>query len=265
MTETVGARVSTAGGVVRRPRVVAFAGNPNTGKSTLFNAVTGLRQHTGNWPGKTVSVTRGWFTFRRVNYIAFDLPGTYSLLPNSPEERLARDFIFSGLFDVIVVVTDATCLERNLALVLQILEVTDKVVVCVNLIDEARSKGLRVNTQALSRMLGVPAVATSARDGEGLPAMLNAVEGIISGRITTRPLRLKYRSEIEGELNRIAGWLSPTGLVDGKLRGVSVQLLCGESDVLDVFKNSSWNVKCFGKFDEGKLIHREYPVNTVLR
>ncbi|HHY39577.1 MAG TPA: iron transporter FeoB [Clostridia bacterium] len=263
MTETAG--TNTAGGVTCRPRIVAFAGNPNTGKSTLFNAFTGLRQHTGNWPGKTVTVTRGRFRFRGVNYIAVDLPGTYSLLPNSPEERLAKDFIFSDLYDVVVVVTDATCLERNLALALQILEVTDKVVVCVNLIDEARSKGLRVNTEALSRMLGVPTVATSARDGEGLPALMDAIESVITGRTATRPLKLKYTSEIEGQLRRIAGWLGPTGLVDGKLRGVSVQLLCGECDVLDVLRSSNRIVECLGKLDEGRRIRRECSVNAVSR
>src|SRR3990172_6124249 len=166
-------------------RVVALAGNPNTGKSTVFNALTGLKQHTGNWPGKTVTRAEGVYEFGGVHYKLVDLPGTYSLLSASQDEQIARDFILFGQPDCTVVVTDATCLERNLNLVLQVLEISDRVVVCVNLMDEARRKGLQVDTRSLARDLGVPAIATPARSGEGLRELLGAVADVIEGNVVT--------------------------------------------------------------------------------
>ncbi|MDD3074162.1 MAG: FeoB small GTPase domain-containing protein, partial [Eubacteriales bacterium] len=124
----------------RNEKVIALAGNPNTGKSTVFNSLTGMNQHTGNWPGKTVATAQGRYQYGDDNYLLVDLPGTYSLLSASVEEEVARDFICFGQPDVTVVVADATCLERNLNLILQILEITDRVVVCVNLMDEAKRK-----------------------------------------------------------------------------------------------------------------------------
>lgn len=121
-------------------KVIALAGNPNVGKSTVFNSLTGLNQHTGNWPGKTVTNAQGRYKHKDKNFIMVDIPGTYSLMANSVEEEVARDFVCFGQPDATVVVTDATCLERNLNLVLQTLEITNKVVVCVNLIDEAERK-----------------------------------------------------------------------------------------------------------------------------
>ena len=135
-------------------RVVALAGNPNTGKSTLFNSLTGLKQHTGNWPGKTVTRAEGGYQFNSVRYKLVDLPGTYSLLSASQDEEVARDFLLFGQPDCTIVVTDATALERNLNLVMQVLEITDKVVVAVNLMDEARRKGMEIDTRSLSRDLG---------------------------------------------------------------------------------------------------------------
>ena len=141
---------------------VALAGNPNVGKSTLFNALTGLRQHTGNWAGKTVATAKGEYTFRGEEYQLIDLPGTYSLAAHSEEEAVARDYIQSGQADAVVVVCDATCLERNLILVLQVLELTGKALVCVNLMDEARRLGVEVDLAALSKELGVPVGGSSA-------------------------------------------------------------------------------------------------------
>jgi ferrous iron transport protein B len=161
--------------------VIALAGNPNTGKSTVFNSLTGLKQHTGNWPGKTVSTAQGQYLHGGRNHILVDLPGTYSLLPTSMEEEIARDFILHGNRHATVVVTDATCLERNLILVLQILAHTRKVVVCVNLIDEARRKGLAVDLERLQELLGVPVVGTNARDGAGLPELKSAVLEMAAG------------------------------------------------------------------------------------
>ena len=145
--------------------VIALAGNPNVGKSTVFNALTGLRQHTGNWPGKTVSRAEGGFAYGESRYKIVDLPGTYSLLSASYDEEIARDFILFGQPDVTVVVVDASRLERNLNLALQILEITDRVVVCLNLVDESERRGLTVDERRLSRDLGVPVIPTSARFG----------------------------------------------------------------------------------------------------
>jgi len=166
---------------------IALAGNPNTGKSTVFNALTGLRQHTGNWPGKTVTRAEGMYLSGGNTYRLVDLPGTYSLLSVSTDEEIARDFILFGQPDCTVVVVDATALERNLNLVFQVMEITEKVVVCVNLMDEARRKGIDINLDKLSNELGVPAIGTVARSGEGLQDLMKTVEGVINGRIPTSP------------------------------------------------------------------------------
>lgn len=154
---------------------IALAGNPNVGKSTVFNALTHLHQHTGNWPGKTVATARGCFTYRQEAYTLVDLPGTYSLFADSPEEEIARDFICSGAADATLVVADATCLERNLNLVLQVMECAHPVVLCVNLLDEARKKGIAVDLTALQDALGIPVVGTAVRGGEGLDALQAAL------------------------------------------------------------------------------------------
>lgn len=171
--------------------VVALAGNPNTGKSTVFNALTGLRQHTGNWPGKTVGRAEGGFDFGDQRFKLVDLPGTYSLLSTSYDEEIARDFILFGQPDVTVVVVDATRLERNLNLALQVMEITDRVVICLNLIDEARRHKLQVDERRLARDLGVPVIPTSARYGEGLPDLLQAINDVAAGKTVCKPHRLK--------------------------------------------------------------------------
>ncbi len=154
---------------------VALAGNPNVGKSTLFNALTGLRQHTGNWPGKTVGSARGTLRRRDTVYEFVDLPGTYSLSGKSEDERIAADYLQSGEADCTVVVCDGGCLERNLILALQILERTQPVVLCVNLMDEAARLGFSVDGDALERGLGIPVVLTSAGRRQGLEPLLEAI------------------------------------------------------------------------------------------
>ena len=167
-----------------RTAVIALVGNPNVGKSTLFNALTGLRQHTGNWPGKTVDTARGECRWRDRVFHLVDLPGTYSLSARSAEEEVARDFIASGEADAVIVVCDAACLERSLSLTLQVLELTRRVVVCVNLLDEAARHGVEVDLKGLSRQLGVPVVGTSAGRQEGLEELLEAVWRVADGAVT---------------------------------------------------------------------------------
>ncbi|MFR8104343.1 MAG: FeoB small GTPase domain-containing protein [Clostridia bacterium] len=155
---------------------VAIAGNPNVGKSTVFNGLTGMHQHTGNWPGKTVSNATGICEYEKKTIRLVDIPGTYSLMSNSQEEEIARDYICFGNPDCTVVIVDATCLERNLNLVYQVMEITPKVVVCVNLLDEAKKKGIQINLQKLSENLGIPVVGTMARKKKTLKELIKTVK-----------------------------------------------------------------------------------------
>jgi ferrous iron transport protein B len=217
-------------------RVIALAGNPNTGKSTVFNKLTGLRQHTGNWPGKTVGVARGEIKYMEHKYTVVDLPGTYSLLANSAEEEVARDFIWLHRPDVTVVVTDATNLERNLNLVLQVMEVTPNTVVCVNLIDEARRKGLSVDIDRLSRELGIPAVATAARTGEGLEQLLATVDAVARGKLVGQPIQLRYSAKVEREVRRLQAILTSWRVSESETRWIALRLLEGDEAVLSVLE-----------------------------
>lgn len=183
--------------------VVALAGNPNTGKSTLFNSLTGLRQHTGNWPGKTVTRAEGGFRYGDKRYKLIDLPGTYSLLSASVDEEIARDFILFGQPDCTIVVVDATCLERNLNLVLQVLEITNRVVIALNLFDEANRKGITIDYRQLSRDLGVPVIPTVARIRSGLNELLDALAGIVNGSIQTKPHRINRTGPLQKSLDEI--------------------------------------------------------------
>ncbi len=169
--------------------VIALVGNPNVGKSTLFNALTGLNQHTGNWPGKTVAIAQGRYTYKGRGYILVDLPGTYSLLSQSEEERVAASFILSGQADCTLVLGDATCLERNLNLALQVMELTDRMVLCVNLLDEAERHGLHPDLKTLEQELGVPVVGTAASTGRGLQALQERLRDMASCRAPAPPRR----------------------------------------------------------------------------
>lgn len=166
---------------------IAFAGNPNVGKSTIFNELTGMRQHTGNWPGKTVEIAQGNYKFNDKNFVLVDLPGTYSLLAHSTEEEVARDFILHGNPEATVIVCDATSLERNLNLVLQIMTLTDHVVVCVNLLDEAKRKKITVDLKKLQYLLGVPVVGTSATHKQGIDELMTAVDSVVIGSQEINP------------------------------------------------------------------------------
>lgn len=158
-----------------KEKTIALAGNPNVGKSTVFNALTGMNQHTGNWPGKTVVNAEGQAKYKDMLFHIVDLPGTYSLASASPDERAAGEYISSGEADVILVVTDATCLERNLLLVKEILSITKSIIVCVNLMDEAEKKGIRIDIKKMQAMLGVPVIATAARSKKGLAALMRTL------------------------------------------------------------------------------------------
>ena len=212
-------------------RVIALAGNPNTGKSTLFNALTGLKQHTGNWPGKTVTRAEGGFEFNAVTYKIVDLPGTYSLLSASQDEEVARDFILFGQPDCTIVVTDATALERNLNLVMQVMEITDKVVVAVNLMDEARRKGLDVDTRSVARDLGVPAVPIVARSGEGIHTLLSTVAQVIEGEIKTEPKRVEGTPEFQRAVSELVPMIEEISPGIPNARWLAIRLLDGDVKV----------------------------------
>lgn len=203
-------------------KIFALAGNPNVGKSTVFNALTGMRQHTGNWPGKTVSNARGICETALHCYELVDLPGTYSLMAHSQEEEIARDFLCFGSPDGVVVVCDATCLERNLNLVLQVLEITSNVIVCVNLMDEAKRKGICIDLGALSRELGVPVVGTAARRKKSLSALLAALDGVPEGN---DPAQVVYAREIEDAIAIVEPALDPICEHQISSRWLSLKLL----------------------------------------
>ena len=201
-------------------RIIALAGNPNVGKSTVFNALTGMKQHTGNWPGKTVSNAQGEYIHNGKRFIMVDIPGTYSLMANSVEEEVARDFICFGSPDTTIVVTDATCLERNLNLVLQTLEITEKTVVCVNLLDEAKKKKIRIDLDELSLQLGVPVIGTSARNGKGLDELMDEVEKVAFGVQKTYPPKLSYGPEVERAIETLLPLVAP------KVSGIPARWVC---------------------------------------
>jgi len=239
--------------------VVALSGNPNTGKSTVFNALTGLRQHTGNWPGKTVTRAEGGFEYGDHKYKLVDLPGTYSLLATSLDEEVARDFILFGQPDVTIVVVDATRLERNLNLVLQVMEITNRVVVALNLMDEARRHKLKIDERRLARDLGVPVVPMSARQGEGVPELLHAVSEVANGETVGKPYRVKYDSpELKQAVDQLTSQIE-TGFPDlPNARWVALRLLDGDERIAEALRKGE-----LGDLTHGDLEQRAAQLQVI--
>lgn len=218
--------------------VVALAGNPNTGKSTVFNNLTGLKQHTGNWPGKTVTRAEGGFEYNNKKFKLVDLPGTYSLLSTSTDEEVARDFILFGQPDVTVAVVDATRLERNLNLVLQILEITERVVLCLNLMDEAERHQIKIDERMLSKDLGIPVIPVVARYNKGMNELLNAIFEVATGKFVCKPYRIKSNAK---ELNYAVEKLSKMILDEfphlPNVKWVALRLLEGDQSIIESIRN----------------------------
>jgi len=218
--------------------VVALAGNPNTGKSTVFNSLTGLRQHTGNWPGKTVGRAEGAFLYGEKRYKIVDLPGTYSLLSTSTDEEIARDFILFGQPDVTIIVVDASRLERNLNMVLQVLEITDRAVLCLNLIDEAKRHKLNVDDRLLSKNLGIPVIPAAARQSVGIPQLLKAIHEVATGQYICKPNRIsneiKNISSAVDELNQKISEQFPDL---PNTRWIALRLLEGDQSIIEAVRS----------------------------
>lgn len=247
---------------------IAIAGNPNVGKSTVFNSLTGLHQHTGNWPGKTVSNASGIATFNNKNFLLVDIPGTYSIMSNSQEEEIARDYICFGNPDCTVVVLDATCLERNLNLVYQILEITNKVVVCVNLLDEAKKKGIEIDLDKLSFTLGVPVVGTIARKKKTLNKLMQSVYEVCTENCSDELFKIEYPESIENAITIVEK--SAKELLCSSLftnyRWISLKLLEGNSKIISSIENylninlvDNENISC--SVNKAKKILEENNIN----
>jgi ferrous iron transport protein B len=211
--------------------LVAIAGNPNTGKSTVFNQLTGLNQHVGNWPGKTVARAEGTLEYEGNSYKLIDLPGTYSLLSNAPDEEIARNFILFGHPEVVILVVDSTCLERNLNLVLQVQEISDSVVICLNLMDEAARKGIKIDVEQISNDLKVPVVPTVANKGEGLEELLKAVANVAHRKTYLSPYKFSLGSKISKAVDILIPYLEKLVEDLPNSRWVTLFLLEGDKQI----------------------------------
>jgi len=232
--------------------IIALAGNPNTGKSTVFNALTGLRQHTGNWPGKTVVNASGKFTHNYQENILVDLPGTYSLFAASVEETVARDFICFGNADAVIVVADATCLERNLNLLYQVMELTNNVVLCINLIDEAKKKNIIIDAKGIEQALGIPVVLCAARKGTGIKELKDTICKVANGQLKSQPKTVIYSDYIEEKVNAIEAIIrknisekskteidiAEKSLIDVNSRWLALRILDGDNKLVDSLQSN---------------------------
>jgi len=217
---------------------IALGGNPNVGKSTIFNSLTGMNQHTGNWAGKTVETSSGYCSYLNKGFLFVDLPGTYSLISNSEEEELARDFICFENPDVTVIVVDATCLERQLNLVYQTMELTKDLIVCVNLLDEAKKKGIKIDLELLSKKLGVPVVGVIARKKKTLNKLLDTIYKVCMKKIHISPTLIKYPSAIEESILSLTNILKQSYKLPVHLyRWISLKLLDNNTEILQSIQN----------------------------
>ena len=218
-------------------KIIALAGNPNVGKSSLFNILTGMKQHTGNWPGKTVTNAVGRYLDKNSSFVFVDIPGTYSLMAHSVEEEVARDFILFGGADAVVVVCDATCLERNLNLCLQAIEINPNVIICVNLLDEARKKGIAINLNELSKKLGVTVVGTSARNKEGIKTLINQLNCLFENKEKSKPISVTYTDRIENAIESLEKILKHLDLKNKiNPRWLAIKLLEGDKSLIDALE-----------------------------
>lgn len=214
---------------------VALVGNPNVGKSTIFNSLTGMKQHTGNWTGKTVGNCEGHYKFNEHNFTIVDIPGTYSLMSNSEEEEIARNFICFEKLDAVVIVVDATSLERNLNLVFQIMEITSNIIVCVNLLDEAKKKGINIDLKKLANLLGVPVVGTIAKKKKTLTNLKNEIFKLCAGSISCKPNIVKYIPIIEDSISLLTTEMS---IPFPSCRWVALKLMCNNEHLVTSISNN---------------------------
>jgi len=245
---------------------VALAGNPNVGKSTIFNSLTGMHQHTGNWPGKTVANATGDFSYNGTNFLLVDIPGTYSILSTSEEEEIARDYICFGKPDCTIIVVDATCLERNLNLVFQVMEITNNVILCVNLLDEAKKKKIKIDLDKLSSELGIPVVGTTARNKKTLTNLIKTLEKVCDGNIKPNPKKVRYSKDIEKSISEISNILEvETSLPKQLYRWVSLKLLDGEPKILNsIQENFSIDINKFDAFKKLNENFKDVIVSSIM-
>ncbi len=245
-------------------KIIAIAGNPNVGKSTIFNALTGLSQHTGNWSGKTVSNAQGRFCTKTHDYILVDIPGTYSLLAHSREEEVARNFLCFGECDATLVVCDATCLERNLNLVLQCMEVSKKLIVCVNLMDEAEKKHIKIDIPKLSELLGVPVIAVCARNNESIAIIGKALDMLFDNNSIHNMAPVMYDELTEAASHDLTLFLAELGIEYINLRWLARSLLSeGNSLTEEIYAFLSKSIKECSKIEQKiSEIRQKYKFDT---